>query len=279
MKATSTKTKSQPSSTSSVGLRFKKKSRKEPNRSFVIYGPSGTGKTTLSGTFPKPILFADVKDRGTDSISEYSEDEIRITEIETWEDLELLVEEVKENPGLYKTVVIDTVTQLQQLAIEEVVAKKKKKKTNKAAGDWGSMTMRDWGEVSSMMKEWIIALRDLPVQMVFLAQHRVFNSSDEGDDVEEQLAPEVGPRLSPSTASHLNAAVDVIGSTFIRERVVIKEVKGKKVKKKRTEYCLRIGPNPIYTSKIRKPKDIEVPDFVVNPSYEDIVAIIKGDVE
>lgn len=252
---------------------------KEPNRSFVIYGPSGTGKTTLSGTFPKPILFADVKDRGTDSISEYSEDEIRITEIETWEDVELLVEEVKENPGLYKTVVIDTVTQLQQLAIEEVVAKKKKKKTNKAAGDWGSMTMRDWGEVSSMMKEWIIALRDLPVQTVFLAQHRVFNSSDEGDDVEEQLAPEVGPRLSPSTASHLNAAVDVIGSTFIRERIVIKEVKGKKVKKKRTEYCLRIGPNPIYTSKIRKPKNIEVPDFVVNPSYEDIVAIIKGEVE
>jgi len=277
LKPTRTKTKSPASSTNS-GLQFKKKSKKEPNRSFVIYGPSGTGKTTLSGTFPKPILFADVKDRGTDSISEYSEDEIRITEIESFEDIELLVEEIRANPGLYKTVVIDTVTQMQQLAIEEVVAAKKKK-TKKAAGDWGSMTMRDWGDVSSKMKEWIIALRDLPVQTVFLAQHRVFNSSDEGDDAEEQLAPEVGPRLSPSTASHLNAAVDVIGSTFIRERIVVKTVNGKKVKKKKTEYCLRIGPNPIYTSKIRKPKNIEVPDFVVNPSYEDIVAIIKGEVE
>lgn len=277
MKATPTKTKSRPSSTSS-GLKFKKKTKGEPSRSFVIYGPSGTGKTTLSGTFPKPILFADVRDRGTDSISEYPADEIMITEIESMEDIELLVEEVKDNPGKYKTVVIDTVTQLQQIAIEEVVANKKKKSKGRP-GDWGSMTMKDWGEVSSLMKEWIIALRDLPVQTVFLAQHRVFNSADEGDEGGEQLAPEVGPRLSPSTASHLNAAVDVIGSTFIRERVVVKEVKGKKVKKKRTEYCLRIGPNPIYISKIRKPRAVEVPETVVNPSYDDIVAIIRGEVE
>lgn len=275
LKPTPTKTKSRPSSRTEPELKFKVKS-KTVNRSFVIYGPSGTGKTTLSGTFPKPILFADVKDRGTDSISEYGEDEIRITEIESFEDIELLVEHVLDNPKKYKTVVIDTVTQMQQLAIEEVVAEKKKK-TKKAAGDWGSMTMRDWGDVSSKMKEWIIALRDLPVQTVFLAQHRVFNSSDEGDVNEGQLSPEVGPRLSPATASHLNAAVDVIGSTFIRERIVVKEVNGKKVKKKRTEYCLRVGPNPIYTQKIRKPKDVEVPDFIVDPSYEDIVAIIEGE--
>ena len=36
--------------------------------SALFYGRSGTGKTTLSATFPKPLLILDIAEKGTDSI-------------------------------------------------------------------------------------------------------------------------------------------------------------------------------------------------------------------
>ena len=274
LKKSPTKTKSAkpPAKTERSGLTLRAPSETKKYRSFLFYGPSGTGKTTVSGTFPKPILFGDVKDRGTDSISEI--DGIHVADIESSDMLEEFYFEVKDNPKKYKTVVLDTVTQLAGIFVEEIVAKKRKQ--TRSAGDWGSMTMREWGDVAAEMKKWIDLFKELPVQTVFLAQHRVFNVGEE-DNADNQLAPEVGPRLSPSVASAINAAVDVIGSTFIRKRLIVKEVKGKKIKREKTEYCMRVGPNPVYTTKIRKPKDVEVPEVIVDPSYEEIMAIIKGE--
>lgn len=271
LKKSPTKTKS-PKPATKTEFKTRAPSETKRYRSFLFYGPSGTGKTTVSGTFPTPILFGDVRDRGTDSIAEV--EDVHVYDVESSEALEEFYWEVKDNPKKYKTVVLDTVTQLAGIFVEEIVAKKRK--NTRAAGDWGSMTMREWGDVAAEMKKWIDLFKELPVQTVFLAQHRVFNVGEE-DNADNQLAPEVGPRLSPSVASAINAAVDVIGSTFIRKRLIVKEINGKKVKKEKTEYCMRVGPNPVYTTKIRKPKDVAVPEVIVNPSYEEIMAIIKGE--
>src|SRR5690606_4205793 len=117
-----------------------------------------------------------------------------------------------------------------------------KKFASKAAGDFGTMTKGQWGDVASWLKIWITNYRDLPMQVVFLAQDRVFNGEDE-DNGEGEIHPEVGPRLSPSVNSHLCAAVSIIGNTFIRSRVVKREINGKKKEKEVIEYCLRIGPS------------------------------------
>jgi hypothetical protein len=139
------------------------------------------------------------------------------------------------------------------------------------------MSRREWGEGASIMKLWITSFRDLPMEVVFVAQDRVFDT-DEDANPETMLEPEVGPRLMPSVAAHLNAAVSVIGNTFIRRRIQIKEVgKNKKKEIPRIEYCLRIGPNPVYITKMRKPKKIKVPGVLVDPSYEEIISIIKGE--
>lgn len=241
-------------------------------RSYVFYGRSGSGKTTLSGTFPKPLLLLDVKDEGTDSIADVKG--IKVMDVSEWDDFEDAYWWLKKNPKAFKTVVVDTVTQLQQIAVEKALRDKKKNVKN--AGDWGTMTKREWGDVAQLMKTWIVNLRDLPMEVVFLAQDRVFNFDEEGD-AEEMLAPEVGPRLAPSVASTLNAAVSVIGNTYVRLKTYKKEVKGKQVERHRTEYCLRIGPSPVYVTKIRKPKAIEAPAFIVDPDYEDIINAIKGE--
>lgn len=250
--------------------------RVNQHRSFAFYGRSGTGKTTLASTFPGPIILLDIRDEGTDSIADVKDLEVK--EIESFDDLEEAYWWLhKDEADKYSTVVIDTVSQLQQLTVKEMIGDKGR--GGKKAGDWGSMTKQDWGAVSAKMKEWIVNFRDLTklgYQVVFIAQDRVFNLGDDEDVSDDQIAPEVGPALSPAIAKVLNAAVSVIGNTFIRSRIIKKEVKSKKKRIEKLDYCLRIGPNSVYVTKVRKPRDIEAPSFIMDPTYEDILDIIKG---
>lgn len=254
-------------------LPTRKASKRAAFRSFVLYGRSGTGKTTLACSFPTPLLLLDVRDQGTDSIADVEGVDVR--DITTLEELDHTFWWLTKHPDKYKTVVIDTMSQLQQLVVGEVAGKKKKGVAR--AGDWGTLTKRDWGDVAAVLKERIINFRDLKMNVVFIAQDRTFNMSEEEED-EQFLDPEVGPALSPSVAKCLNAAVSVIGNTLIRNKEIKKEVNGKKIRRKKTQYCLRIGPNPLYVTKMRKPKDIELPDLLIDPDYESIMEIIKGDV-
>ena len=249
------------------------------HRSWLVYGRSGSGKTTFAGSFPGPILFLDVADKGTDSIAGLKD--CKIMELKVWDDFEMVYWYLKDHEGEYATVVVDTVTQLQQFAIQRVLDNKGK--DSERAGDWGTMTKKEWGDVASMMKSWITNFRDLPMEVIFIAQDRTFNADEESMSQTDVLMPEVGPRLSPSVATHLNASVSVIGNTYIREKIIKKEVKKSGFKKPKQEeksvyqYCMRVGPNPIYITKLRKPRNIEPPSFVVDPTYSDIVDIIKGE--
>lgn len=246
-------------------------------RSYVLYGRSSTGKTTLAMSWPGKILLLDVRDRGTDSVSDVPPKKGVGYKINDWEDFEMVYYFIKKNPNKYKTIVIDTMSQLQQLCVKKVL--EDQGKSTKDAGNWGSMRKQDWGQVASIMKEWIINYRDLVdlgIEVVFIAQDRTFNI-DEEEASDSSLAPEIGPAMSPSISKHLNAAVNIIGNTFIREKLRIKEVNGKKKEIPEMQYCLRIGPNATYITKARKPKGIPLPSVIVDPDYDKIINIIKGE--
>lgn len=249
-------------------------------RSWAFYGRSGHGKTTLATTFPEPILLLDVRDRGTDSVS--FDQDVDVKDIESLDDLEDAYYFLQENPDRYATVVIDTVSQLQQVFMEEVKRKGKQSKNGRAAGDWGSLSQRQFGDVAAVMKEWILNYRNLTddgMEVVFIAQERTSNIEEGRDDDVELLIPEVGPAVMPSIASYLNASVSIIGHCFIRvKRTKVKKPNStKSEEKENAQYCVRVGPNPIYITKLRKPRDIEAPAFIENPTYKDIVDVMKGE--
>jgi len=240
----------------------------------VVYGRSGTGKTTFAASAPKPMLYLDVKDEGTDSISDISG--IDVLQCEDVEEVEEAYWWLVKNPGKYKSIVIDTCTQLQGMIVAEVMKENGRKGR---PGEWGSMRKQDWGDVSAQLKDLLLNFRDLSskgVNVIFIAQDRTFNGGDDEDSQSDMITPEVGPAMSPSVAKTLNASVSVVVNTFIREREIIKEEKGKKTKKRVIEYCVGVGPSSVYTRKIRKPKSTPPPEFIVDCDFEDIIELTKG---
>lgn len=241
----------------------------------VLYGKSGTGKTTLSATFPKPMLVVDVGERGTESISEVKGvDVLPVTE---WDQLDKIFWYLrKEGHKKYKTFSIDTVGGVQDMAIKKVLEDQGQSIEQGKLGGWGTMTKRNWGSVSSDLKSFVHNFNELPMNKIFIAHNRVSKEDENEDDTTAGIAPSVGPRLMPSAAEVLNASVGVIGNTFIYEREKIIKI-GKKEKTKRTiEYGLRVGPHPYYTTKVRKPRNIIVPAVLRDPTYDKIMALVQG---
>jgi hypothetical protein len=239
----------------------------------ALYGRSGSGKTTLACTAPKALLI-NIRDQGDDSVRDIKG--LKVWDIPDLDEFEEVYWFLKDGDHKYKTAVLDTVTMLQQMKIEAVIGGKRMK-GGRNAGDWGTMTKQDWGEVSAYLKYWITNFRDLPMNVIFLAQERVFNVDDDNGEM-GMIDREVGPSLSPATKNHLNAAVNIIGNTFIRSRIIKrKDEKGKIREKEKIEYCLGVGPSSMFTRKIRKPRSIELPDVIVDPTFEDIMGLIEGE--
>jgi len=229
----------------------------------LFVGRSGTGKTTLASTFPKPLLHIDVRDEGYDSIADLG-DEVKTITVTEWEEIEQLYWYLRSGEHPFKSVAIDPVSQLQDLGLSHVL-----KMSGKGSGDFISRGV--YGDVSKMMKTWLLNYRDLPLNVAFTAQDRV--SVEDEDDEDEQLSPEVGPSVMPSVAKALNGMVKVIGYTFIKE--VAKKQEGKISKE--PEFWLRVGPHAIYVTKIRNPRDTKPPEAIPNPTYDKIVSVMKGD--
>lgn len=233
----------------------------------LLYGRSGTGKTTIAGTFPKPLLVLDIGERGTDSLSG---EDISTIEINDWSTLEEVFWELKDGTHDYKTVVIDATHSMQALALQEardIAGKKDKDQTSQ----------RDFGQASGLMNQWIYHFRDLrdqDINVVFLCHDRLREVDSEDD---EMILPEMGPRLMPGVAGTLLGAVNLVGYTYIREQVTKSKIVGKKGTRV-VEYGLKLGPNSVYATKVRSPKETEVPEFIIDPDYDKLVTVLKGTV-
>lgn len=242
----------------------------EEQGSWVIYGESGSGKTTLSSSFPGKRLVLDINDHGLSSISDVKgTDYIRIQSFDQLREVYWMLRDEK-HP--YKTVVLDTLTQAQSMLVTEI-AGDRAAKLGKSPDDWGVMKKQEWGEVAAALKTLTSDLRSLPMEVVFLAQTRTMDGEE---DFEGEVYPQAGPRLMPSVRAHVCAEAGVIAQTFVRERE-IKSKKNPDRARRVVEYCVRLGPSQSFITKVRKPKDVQVPEVLADPSYEDILSIIKGD--
>lgn len=245
------------------GIESRIKSLSEVDRHIacLCYGDQKTGKTVFACSFPKPLLLIDIMEEGTDSVIDV--DGVDVVPAESTQDMEDLYW-MLEGKTKYKSVVLDQMTGLQNLVIREM-----KEKKNQRADD--VFSQRSYGQLGGWMQQWILNYRNLikhDKHVCFLSHQKRIEPQDEDDD---RLAPEITTALTGSITNFLLGAVSVIGNQFIRESY------DKKTKETEMQHCMRLVSG-FYRCGIRRPVSAgPVPEYVVNPTFEKIMKLSKGE--
>jgi hypothetical protein len=249
----------------------------------MVYGRSGTGKTTLWSTFPKPILAIIASGSSQPGeLRSVDTPELRkvISTVTLQQSTEIreLVEHLRSNEEEvstgFGTVVLDHVTGLQDMVLKEILGLDE----IPIQKSWGLATQQQYGTCILRCKELLSSLLSVRANVVLVAQEKDFNTDSDGD----LIAPAVGAALTPSLCGWANSVCDYIVNTFLRqhEEVKQKNVNGKttqvRVKTRKVEYCLRTGPHPVYCTKFRLPKGNPLPESIVDPDYDKLMTIIRG---
>jgi hypothetical protein len=249
----------------------------------MMYGQSGSGKTTFWTTFPKPILAVIVsggkKPGELKSVPIEYRKEIDAVVLHDSSEFKTLIDSVKENHN-YNTIVLDHVSGLQDLVLKEVLGLDE----IPVQKSWGLATREQYGQCTMQCKEYLRALLSLETHSVIIGQERE-NELPEGMEGSgmDGLHPTVGVALSPSLAGWLNPACDYILRMYRRNKtkLVTTKIKGKEVKVRKkmpgVDYCAYCEPHEVFTTKFRVPKGFKLPDVIVDPSYDKIVSVLKGE--
>lgn len=272
-----------PRKTGSVVDRIQPIGSEERGRRFLIYGRSGTGKTTLWATFPGPILMiicsGGAKPGEEQSIDtpEYRKKISRVV-LSSVSEMSELVDHVRET-GKYGTVVLDHGSGFQDMTLKEILGLDELP----AQKGWGMATQQQYGQSSLQCKESFRALMNLDTNVVIVAQERQFGEGDSSGGDDSVIQPTVGAAMSPSVVGWLNPACDCVVRTFIRPKMVEKPSKvnkGKMIKGRdgsKMEFCLLTGVSDLYHTKFRVPKGHHLPEVIVDPTYDKILRVIKGE--
>ena len=159
----------------------------------LVYGASGSGKTTFAGT-AKNAIFASAEG-GLLSIADKLPNYVEIKSLQDLKDLHLYL---KTQPHNFETVVIDSITEINDIIKSDI-----EKRTGKA------MQLQDWGTLAKDIKTILRNFRDLPMHVLFIAQEMV----DEKD--ENGTASKVVPSLNGKASTEIAYFMDIVGYVYI----------------------------------------------------------------
>lgn len=222
---------------------------------WVIYGKSNSGKTYVSSTFPKPLLYIQIGDDGSNTIAHVKG--IKAVSICKVADLTQIAKELVSDTE-YRTIVVDTFSLLVTEWTDEKVVQKGKK-----------MTQQAWGDLKTDTEEIIKLMHRLARKhIVVLTCHE---STDAIEGMEDEIAPDIRPSVSKGARTYLEG----MANYGIHTTKISKEVTSGNTTKDVIKYAADIGPNPYYWTKLQIDPSIKVPKRIVNPTYSKIMKIIN----
>lgn len=238
--------------------RIRKPSSKLSKLAFCIYGKGGVGKTSLLRYMPGKGLVIDIPqyEGGTMVLSDCA-DRIDVLPIVKWDELEDVLQLLKENKQGYQWYAFDTITAIQELA------KRKTLKERTLAADPHMLDQRDYGKVGLLIGDFIPKFRSLSLHGIFLAQERLRGTGEDG-------TLEYQPDLTPSSFAGVNPSMSLTG------RLYIKEVEDGDTHEMMWERHLRVGPHQTTVTKARAVPGRDLPLVIREPKLGEIFAYLMG---
>lgn len=226
---------------------------------WVLWGKSGSGKTHFIGTLPKPLLYIQIGDDGSNTIAN-ADGEIKAIRAGTMERLKQIGEELKKD-DYYASVAVDTFSMITNIWIDVNATQKKKK-----------MTQQMWGDLKIETEELIKIFHEVA------ATHVVALSCHEANDSIVGMDDEIIPDFLPSTTKGARIYIQGMANYGIHFTKLQKTVTDKATgeEKEVVRYAAHLGANPYYWTKFQIDDSIKVPSTMVNPSYSKIINLIKG---
>jgi hypothetical protein len=180
----------------------------------LIYGPSGTGKTTLAGSADKvgllsEVLFIDIEG-GTQSLV-HSYPNVKKVRVSTWPQMQEVYHALFYEQHGYRTVVLDSLTEIQRFNMDYVMQKASQERDKV---DVDVPAQRDWGVSSNQVKRMIRGFRDLPMNTIFTAL-----SKEERDPKTGQAY--IKPDLPGKLAGQVPGFLDIVSYYYLKEVPVV----------------------------------------------------------
>lgn len=222
---------------------------------WVLYGKSNSGKTWVASTFPKPMLYLQIGDDGSNTISRV--DGVKAIRINTVQKLKDLGKELLKDRK-YKTVVVDTFS----LLVNEWTGEK-------VTGKGKRMTQQLWGDLKIDQEEIVKLMHKIARKhIVVLTCHE---STDSIEGMEDEITPDIRPSVSKGARTYLEG----MANYGIHTTKIVKEITKGNTTKEVVKYAADIGPNPYYWTKLQIDPSIKVPSRIINPTYEKFMEIIN----
>lgn len=216
----------------------------------VLWGKSNTGKTEFGSTWPKPQLYVQVGDDGSNTIRNKKDiSGLRADNLESVKGV--LRELIKEKGAGYRSVFVDTFSMVTNVWIDENAVKKKKKK----------MTQQMWGDLKTDTEELIrLAYKLSLYTWVILSCHEAMDSIE---GMEDEILPDARPSTTKGARTYLEGMANYGFHTTRLKKELVEDG----VEKTVVRYAVHIGPNPYYWTKLQTPKEVKVPSVMINPTF------------
>lgn len=229
----------------------------EQGKLVVLYGRSGSGKTWLGASFPKPMLYLKIGDDGVNTIKQV--DGIYVKELKKVGELKLALKECLQDTK-FASVFVDTFSLLVNEWKNENVLEKNKR-----------MTQQAWGDLATDTEECVRLAHKVSLdKWVILSCHEVVDTID---GMEDELLPDVRCSVSKGVRTYLEGMANFgLHTVKIQKEVDNPKTGETEVKVK---FAIDVGPNPFYWTKLQIDPSVKVPKRIINPTYDKLMKIVS----
>lgn len=239
----------------------------------LIYGDPGSGKTYLAGTAQDVPEMANVHffniDGGLMTLADRGD--ISATDIHSVDELEQEFFKIANHDTEYegiKTVVIDNISELQTLALEETASKNYKDRTKKdKTYSIDSIYLEDYGVAGNKIARILRGFRDLPIHVIYIAHKK--DKMRKGTNILESSMPS----LTDKSSIKIMGYMDVVAYLYtVDEQKEINEQYTNEIHR-----YLLTQPMNQFSAKVREPGFAKrLGPFIKDPTFTTIYNAFKG---